>query len=237
MFILPCQAVFALIIPLSLTKYSIIWNISNVVLPSQALVHCSSSSSSSLLCSALAAASICKVKYHAEVGFPRWSKWPVIRWSYGPLLSVRCDCGDAYGPSLYIVQTLSRVTEGSSHRMLLGNECDWSTAIAFPLWTLQPHSSLKWDVCSLCGNTARRRDLLYVTSVNPETSDAHAWPKHHENSCRRWLTYIKMSMCSIILYSIRLTLLGNTLIGFLLIRRSTLDHVFMVIMKPGLAAR
>ena len=36
----------------------------------------------------------------------------------------------------------------------------------------------------LCGNTARYRGLLYVTSVNPETSEAHMWPKHHEDSCQ-----------------------------------------------------
>lgn len=41
-----------------------------------------------------------------------------------PLLSARCDCSDAYGPSLYIVQTLSRVKEGSSLTMLLENEYD-----------------------------------------------------------------------------------------------------------------
>lgn len=97
-------------------------------------VHCSSN----LCCSPLAATSICKVKYCTEVGFPYWSKWLVILWSYGPLLSVRCDCSDAYGPSLYIVQTLSRVREGSSHEMLLENEYDWSTAMAF----LNEHFSL-----------------------------------------------------------------------------------------------
>ena len=84
--------------------------------------------SGNLCCSPLAETSTCKVKYCSLVGFPHWSKWPVIRWSYGPLLSVRCDCSDSYGPSLYIVPTLSRVTEGSSHQMLLQSECDRSTS-------------------------------------------------------------------------------------------------------------
>lgn len=55
MFIPHCQAVFTLIIPLSLTKYSIIWNISNVVLTSQALGHAPHTAA------ATAAAAICAV--------------------------------------------------------------------------------------------------------------------------------------------------------------------------------
>lgn len=92
---------------------------------------CFAHHSSNLCCSALAATSVCKEKYCTEVGFPYWSKWLVILWSYSPLLSVRCDCSDSYGPSFHIVQTLSRVREGSSHEMLLENEYDWSTTIVF----------------------------------------------------------------------------------------------------------
>ena len=125
MFILPCQAVFALIIPLSLTKYSIIWNISNVVLTSQALGHAFVRCKlQSVLFGIGSNIHLQGEILHRGRFFPVGPNGPVILWSYGPLLSVRRDCSDAYGPSLYIVQTLSRVTEGSSHEMLLKNEYD-----------------------------------------------------------------------------------------------------------------
>lgn len=186
MFILPCQAEFALIIPLSRTKYSIIWNISNVLLTSQAL-GCFVHRSSNLCCSALAATSICKVKYCIEVSFPYWSKWPVILWSYGPLLSVRCDCSDSYGPiALYcsdIKQSQGRVKPRNVAR-------EWIWLIyrhSFPQWTLQPPSSLKWDVYS-CVKWEVFSYVLYVITAcearNITCEVCHLEPKYHQAS---WL--------------------------------------------------
>lgn len=100
--------------PVILDKYSTICNIFRCH-PDQLSFGSRSARCCSNLCSsALAATSFCKLKYCTKLGSPCWSKWLVIWWSYGPLLSVRCDCTDSYGPSLCIVETLSRVREGSS---------------------------------------------------------------------------------------------------------------------------
>lgn len=148
MFILPWQAVFALIIPLSLTKYSIIWNISNVVLTSQALGHASFiAAASHLCCSALAATSICKVTYCTKRFSPlvqmaghSLKLWPVVDskvWLQWLLWPISLHCSD-------VKQSQERVKPQN-----VAGEWIWLIyRHSFPQWTLQPPISLKWDVYS-----------------------------------------------------------------------------------------
>ena len=105
---------------------------------------------------AAAAAAIWAVQLWQQYLFVLWNitpRWvfPIgpNGWSFSEVMACCCQWGviavTVMSPSLDIAETLSRVTEGSSHEMLPGNGYDWLTLISlhheYPRWCVQLHEN------------------------------------------------------------------------------------------------
>lgn len=156
---------FALIILLARTKYTIIWKYVRCCPdPSSFSFPCSSSSSSSYLCSSALAGIICLQgeKLHRFLFLPGWSFNEVMVM----LLSWSCDCSYAYSPSLYIVPTSGTRESRSGHQMLRwGNErAPLSFATASPANEAIQSRRLFFFLQNETSPVAKRRPATAITA-------------------------------------------------------------------------